>query len=183
MPTTVKKIKLFVNSLKNSSPVSNNYNSIALSGVKPIDIAIHGLVRMLIIFVSFTSKLPGILFLVPAIINAHFPLPLFNRYLERLFSYYLLSVALFIILCITLYFVSENPAARERLCRYLDAPDIVYPADFDEEKERSIAERGFTYKYLGDERDHTARVISVPIAIVCLSTTLSKAISACVFGM
>lgn len=172
-----------MNSRRNLSFLGNSHKSITLVGVKPIDVAIHGLVRGLITFVSFTSKLPGILFLVPAIINAHFPLSLSNHYLERLFSYYLLSVALFIVLCLTLYFVSEDPAARERLCRYLDAPDIIYPADFDEKKERDIAEKGFTFRYLGNERNHTARVIVVPIAIVYLSTTLSKAVSACVFGM
>ena len=171
----------------NSSKSSHDsHESIALVGVKSIDVAIHHLVRMLIIFVSFTSKLPGILFLIPAIVNAHFPDTLsilYSSYLSRLFSFYLLAVALFIILCLGLYFVSEDPTARERLCRYLDAPEIIYLPNFDEEKERDIAEKGFTFKYLGDERDHTMRVILVPVALVSLSTTVSRSIATCIFGM
>ena len=155
-------------------------------GIKSIDVAIHNLVRGLIIFVSTISKFPGILFLVPAIVNAHSPTPqwvLYNYYLSQVFCFYLVAVTLFIFLCLTLYLVSENPAAREWLCRYLDAPDVIYPADFDEEKERDIAEKGFTFRYLGNERDHTVRVIMVPIAMICLSTTVCKSIAACVFGM
>jgi hypothetical protein len=171
---------------KNFNSFDNDHEPIALVGVKSIDVAIHKLVRMLIIFVSFTSKLPGILFLIPAIVNAHFPQSLSilpNPYLSRLFSFYFLVVALFIFLCIGLYFVSEQPQQREWLCRYLDAPEIIYPLSFDEEKERDIAEKGFTFKYLGNERDHIMRVICVPIAFVCLSTSVWQSIATCIFGL
>jgi hypothetical protein len=166
--------------------LKNNHESIALMGVEFIDVAIHHLVRVLIIFVSFTSKWPGILFLLPAIANAHFPQKVsifYSSHLLWLFSLYLLAVALLIVLCFGLYFVSKDPAARERLCRYLDAPEIIYPPNFDEEKERDIAEKGFTFRYLGDEKDHTMRVILVPVALVCLSTAVSGSIATCIFGM
>ena len=167
---------------KNSNLFDNGHKSIALFEVKPIDVAIHNLMRMLVVFVAFTSKLPGILFLVPAIINFQFPqiyrsfeiqltlysLNLLSSYF-RLLSLYFLAVVLFLCLSVYLYFVSENAAPREQLCRYLDAPQVIYPADCDEDKIRNLVEKGFIFKHLGSERDWNVRIISVSIAILLSS--------------
>lgn len=90
-----------------------------------------------------------------------------------LFSFYLLAIGLLLFLVLYLFFiVSEDVTKRERLCRYLDAPEIVYPANFDEDKIRDLVEKGFTFKHLGGERDWNVRVILVPIAVVLLSPTI-----------
>ena len=101
-----KRLSLPINSLKSSH---DSHDSIALVGVKSTDVAIHHLVRVLIIFVSFTSKFPGIFFLLPAIVDPYFPDTLsilYSYYLSRLFSFYLLAVPLLI-----------NPLPRSLLCK------------------------------------------------------------------
>ena len=170
---------------------TNNQKSrqgIDITGVRLLDLMVHKLARACIMLVSYISKFPGFLLVVPAIVFSHKPeltaIPV-PATLSLLLALYFYIISFYAFCCIGLYYISDlsgNPLLRERVCRYLDAPEVNYPDDFVEEKGRELAETGFTFKYLGDPRDHIVRVIVVPVTLVALSSTATRTLFWILFG-
>ena len=164
------------------------HQGITITGVRLLDLMIHKLARTCVMFVSYISKFPGFLFVVPAIVYSHKPelsAIILPTWMYLLLALYFYTISFYAFCCLGLYYISDlsdNPLLRERVCRYLDAPEVIYPDDFDEEEDRELAEAGFTFKYLGDPRDHTVRVIVVPITLIALSSTATRALFWLVFG-
>ena len=177
-----------------SLPLFADYSSldctkIEITNIRSIDICLHKLTRAAVMLVSLLSSMPGALLLVPASLMGYVPefmnvtVPLsYYPLVAKLVSVYLLVVIVFIVSCLTLYLVNEDTIRRERFCRYIDLPEVEYPEDFDEEKERLLAEQGFTYKYLANPSHHTMRVILVPVIALSLSGTTVRALCGLFFG-
>ena len=170
--------------MNNSLP----HQGITITGVRLLDLMMHKLARTCTMLVSYISKFPGVLLVVPAIVLSHKPelsAIILPTWIHLLLTLYFYIISLYTFCCLGLYYISDssgNPLLRERVCRYLDAPEVIYPDDFDEEEGRELAETGFTFKYLGNPRDHTVRVIVVPITLVALSSTATRALFWLVFG-
>lgn len=141
---------------------------LSLTTIAILDKAIHGSVRASVKMVSFMSKPPGLFLLLPAVVLQHGKFA-FGKWGLLLVALYWLMVTFYAFVALTLYFVNENPNLRRKVCRYLDAPEVLYPDDFDEEKGRDVAEKGFTFKQLASVTEHGWRVIMVPIILMCVS--------------
>ena len=127
----------------------NNQNprqGIDITGVRLLDLMVHKLARASVMLVSYISKFPGFLLVLPAIVLSHKPeltaitLPATISILLGLYFY---LISFYVFCCLGLYYISDlsgNPLLRERICRYLDAPEVIYH----EEKGRELAETGFT---------------------------------------
>ena len=116
---------------------------IDITGVRLLDLMVHKLARASVMLVSYISKFPGFLLVIPAIVFTHkpeltaIPLPIT---VSVLLALYLYMIFIYVLCCLCFVGVYYNPLLRERICRYLDAPEVIYH----EEKGRQLAETGFT---------------------------------------
>ncbi len=141
---------------------------LAVTSITALDKAIHGFVRASIKMVALLSTPPGVFLLFPAVVLQHgtFILGVWGLFFA---GFYWLMISYYAFVGLTLYLISEDPNLRRKVCRYLDAPEVLYPDDFDEEKGRDVAEKGFTFKQLASVTEHGWRVIMVPIVLMCIS--------------
>ena len=148
--------------------IYDKHGTLSLTTITTLDKAIHGFVRASIRMVALMSRPPGVFLLFPAVLLQHGKF-IFGKWGLLLLTLYWFMVTFYVFAALTLYFVSENPNLRRKVCRYLDAPEVLYPDDFDEEKGRDVAEKGFTFKQLASVTEHGWRVIMVPIVLMCIS--------------
>ena len=148
--------------------ISKRDTVLSVTLITSLDKAIHGFVRTSIRLVAFLSRPPGVFLLLPAVVLQHGTFGL-RKWGLLFVGLYWLMISFYVFVALILYLVSENPSLRRKVCRYLDAPEVIYPNDFDEEKGRDVAEKGFTFKQLASVTEHGWRVIMVPIIIMCIS--------------
>jgi hypothetical protein len=148
--------------------ISEKNTILSVTSITTLDKAIHGFVRASIKMLAFMSRPPGVFLLFPAVVLQHGTF-VFGKWGLFFVGLYWVMISYYVFVALTLYFVSENPTLRRKVCRYLDAPEVLYPDDFDEAKGRDVAEKGFTFKQLSSVTEHGWRVIMVPIVLVCIS--------------
>ena len=174
----VKSIAEIEHFLPMSLNTKENKIYISITGIPSLDKLIHSFVRSSIRLAAFLSKPPGVFLLFPSILLQHVPkLEVFqhaDKWAHVCMALYWAIIAYYIFVSFTLYLISERPALRRKVCRYLDAPEVVYPDDFDEEKGREVGRKGFTFKQLSSVTSHKWRLLMVPIVFLCLTSPVQQ---------